>query len=398
MFTAVAIPASSRPSMTASISTSGSAGQWCQSSLGFVPGMTTVGSDPACDVVLPDIAAHQAEVRRDDLDEYRIFDTSADWSSRVDGRYSAGQSLHSGDRVTFGPWTFVYARAAFADHGSPYGGHNGGMPRGMRPKLTAPALAAHQQPAARSPPTTTPASTTNDQATETVMLNPPLTGLDHQTLETAWDHADRRRLKAKGLPPRMHQDRCIINCDIADQRAGRARAPSTRSRRVSVAHLPASYAPRVTACFNASFGGGECRPIRTVQCERQNRKSIADVEKLSLTAITRTQLELARQSSSGRSATTVFGGHEHTLRQTVIAINSGQNSTSTPTPARPPFTCWRAECDWWLRTFSGTGRVGICSSCPTHRTHLKHSKMPSYCSLSPNTTTSAGTRGSRDVH
>jgi len=47
------------------------------------------------------------------------------------------------------------------------------------------------------------------------------------------------------------------------------------------------------------------------------------VEKLSLTAITRTQSELAKQSSSGRSATTVFGGHEHTLRQTVIAINSG---------------------------------------------------------------------------
>jgi len=105
---------------------------------GLRPGITTVGSDPACDVVLPDTAAHQAEVRRDDLDEYRIFDTSADWSSRLDGRYSAGQSLHSGDRVTFGPWTFVYARAAFADHGSPYGGHSGGMPHGMRPKQPTP--------------------------------------------------------------------------------------------------------------------------------------------------------------------------------------------------------------------------------------------------------------------
>lgn len=105
---------------------------------GLRSGITTVGSDPACDVVLPGIAAHQAEVRRDDLDEYRIFDTSVDWSSRVDGRYSAGQSLHSGNRVTFGPWTFVYARAAFADHGSPYGGHNGGMPHGVRPKQPTP--------------------------------------------------------------------------------------------------------------------------------------------------------------------------------------------------------------------------------------------------------------------
>lgn len=102
------------------------------------PGNTTVGSDPTCDAVLPGIAAHQAEVRRDDFDEYRIFDTSADRSSRVDGRYSAGQSLHSGDRVTFGPWTLVYARAAFADHGSPYGAHNGGMPHGMRFKQPTP--------------------------------------------------------------------------------------------------------------------------------------------------------------------------------------------------------------------------------------------------------------------
>ncbi|MDI1289758.1 MAG: cupin domain-containing protein [bacterium] len=44
------------------------------------------------------------------------------------------------------------------------------------------------------------------------------------------------------------------------------------------------------------------------------------MEKLSLTALTRAQLELARGASSGRSATTVFGGHEHALRQTMIAI------------------------------------------------------------------------------
>ena len=44
------------------------------------------------------------------------------------------------------------------------------------------------------------------------------------------------------------------------------------------------------------------------------------MEKLSLTALVRAQLELARTASSGRSATTVFGGHEHSLRQTMIAI------------------------------------------------------------------------------
>ena len=48
------------------------------------------------------------------------------------------------------------------------------------------------------------------------------------------------------------------------------------------------------------------------------------MEKHSLTALARTQLEGARTSSTGRSARTVYGGHEHQLRQTVIALLEGQ--------------------------------------------------------------------------
>lgn len=48
------------------------------------------------------------------------------------------------------------------------------------------------------------------------------------------------------------------------------------------------------------------------------------MEKHSLTALARTQLEAARASSTGRSARTVYGGHEHQLRQTVIALLEGQ--------------------------------------------------------------------------
>jgi quercetin dioxygenase-like cupin family protein len=48
------------------------------------------------------------------------------------------------------------------------------------------------------------------------------------------------------------------------------------------------------------------------------------VQKLSLSALAREQLELARASSSGRSASTVYGGHEHVLRQTLIAIVGGR--------------------------------------------------------------------------
>lgn len=48
------------------------------------------------------------------------------------------------------------------------------------------------------------------------------------------------------------------------------------------------------------------------------------MEKSSLTALARQQLSLAQTASSGRSSRTVYGGHEHILRQTVIALASGQ--------------------------------------------------------------------------
>ncbi|KAA0918003.1 cupin domain-containing protein [Dietzia sp. ANT_WB102] len=47
------------------------------------------------------------------------------------------------------------------------------------------------------------------------------------------------------------------------------------------------------------------------------------MKKTSLTALARQQLERARQAKSGRSADTVFGGHEHVMRQTLIALRAG---------------------------------------------------------------------------
>ena len=48
------------------------------------------------------------------------------------------------------------------------------------------------------------------------------------------------------------------------------------------------------------------------------------MQKSSLTAQAREQLKTARLASSGRSAKTVYGGHEHTLRQTLVALVGGQ--------------------------------------------------------------------------
>jgi quercetin dioxygenase-like cupin family protein len=48
------------------------------------------------------------------------------------------------------------------------------------------------------------------------------------------------------------------------------------------------------------------------------------MQKSSLTALVRQQLALALAAPARRSAHTVYGGHEHVLRQTLIALLSGQ--------------------------------------------------------------------------
>lgn len=56
------------------------------------------------------------------------------------------------------------------------------------------------------------------------------------------------------------------------------------------------------------------------------------MNKISLTAMAREQLEGAQRASSGRSAHTVFGGHEHVLRQTVIALVADQRLDEHDSP------------------------------------------------------------------
>ena len=53
---------------------------------------------------------------------------------------------------------------------------------------------------------------------------------------------------------------------------------------------------------------------------------------MSLTALARDQLERAASSTSGRSARTVWGGHEHVLRQTLIAMTAGTSMSEHENP------------------------------------------------------------------
>ncbi|WP_019932747.1 cupin domain-containing protein [Nocardia sp. BMG111209] len=56
------------------------------------------------------------------------------------------------------------------------------------------------------------------------------------------------------------------------------------------------------------------------------------MDKKSLTAVARQQLKLAAVASSGRSSQTLYGGHTHSLRQTVIALTAGQSLAEHDNP------------------------------------------------------------------
>jgi quercetin dioxygenase-like cupin family protein len=56
------------------------------------------------------------------------------------------------------------------------------------------------------------------------------------------------------------------------------------------------------------------------------------MQKLSLEARARENLERARTSSAARSAETVYGGHEHVLRQTLIALSKSAELSEHENP------------------------------------------------------------------
>ena len=56
------------------------------------------------------------------------------------------------------------------------------------------------------------------------------------------------------------------------------------------------------------------------------------MNKLSMDAVAREQLRLAHRAASGRSAETVYGGHERVLRQTLIALTADTTMAEHESP------------------------------------------------------------------
>lgn len=89
------------------------------------------------------------------------------------------------------------------------------------------------------------------------------------------------------------------------------------------------------------------------------------MQKLSLDALAREHLERAAAATNGRSATTVYGGHAHTLRQTLLALKAGTSLAEHDSPGEATLLV--------LRGVSGspaarpTGRVAAVTSSPSLR-------------------------------
>jgi hypothetical protein len=88
--------------------------------------VTTIGSDPGCDIVLAGLEPVHAVVRHDDADEYVLVRRGRVGGTRVNGAPVDSSVLRTASRVQLGDRTLSFYREEYADHGRPYGGRVGG--------------------------------------------------------------------------------------------------------------------------------------------------------------------------------------------------------------------------------------------------------------------------------
>ena len=82
------------------------------------------------------------------------------------------------------------------------------------------------------------------------------------------------------------------------------------------------------------------------------------MEKISLEAIAREQASRAAAASSGRSAETVYGGHEHALRQRVLALTAGSSLDEHESPGEATVQVLRGRVRLTAGQLAWEGRAG----------------------------------------
>lgn len=83
---------------------------------------------------------------------------------------------------------------------------------------------------------------------------------------------------------------------------------------------------------------------------------MTDDEKTSLTELAEEHLAVAREASSGRSAHTVHGGHDHVMRQTLIALRAGASLAEHASPGEATLQVLRGRV---RLTVDGDGPEGV---------------------------------------
>lgn len=92
---------------------------------------TRIGSAAGNELRLEDTDPVHATIRHDENDEYLLTlhgvgEMNAHPEAAATGGGDRSELLRTGARFTAGPWTLVYGREEFADHGRPFGGREGG--------------------------------------------------------------------------------------------------------------------------------------------------------------------------------------------------------------------------------------------------------------------------------
>jgi quercetin dioxygenase-like cupin family protein len=97
----------------------------------------------------------------------------------------------------------------------------------------------------------------------------------------------------------------------------------------------------------------------------------AGMQKFSLDAIVREQAKQAAEAPAGRSAETVYGGHEHSLRQTVLAMTAGSSLTEHENPGEATIQVLRGRVRLTAGEQAWDGRSGDLLVVPDSRHALQ---------------------------
>ena len=166
-----------------------------------------------------------------------------------------------------------------------------------------------------------------------------LKGFPDREWATVRELADRLQLRHHSVVELVNraQARGLVDRDPHPDDARMVRIQLTEDGEQTLAHLSALHRDelrRLDASLAPPTWPDQRPDDQTIQTESigHPQPAKADMLKSSLTALARHQLAIATSVSSGRSASTVFGGHENVMRQTMIALVAGNKLSEHENP------------------------------------------------------------------